>query len=650
MQDQPWSAQDERQIRGRAHRQPQSKVVTVIHLLANDSSDIIMYNISRGKEHLFDAFLNRQLGQDLTDSLSGKLIIVDESEDSAIVAEEAEGSKTRKQAKGSKAKAKHAPQVEQSKPRKARGTNEALETNEGNSEVVEKRVSQNTNSNEEADPDDNPIYSEENRNRVGTAEQDEAIHSSSAQVDDTDASVAQSFIDETDSGWNSRVETDDADGDGFRDATSEAEIASNPQEAEDNLEYHDDDENFFAAAVATDSPGYDLPASNRKKSQRRKRATPQVVGAASSSVEENLSTTAVSPVPSTNYSSRITLLGEIAARTGSMPGTPPLKRKKAESHSDLDGIEISEVSPVLSKRHRRAETESPSRIPMKAKSRFIDLNALNASTRDPQSHLSSKPDVQAVPLPHPRASKSNRNTSQSSIPAPASARPQQKTSEVALKPEKNSFFTPAPIRPQQSNTFPRPRRAEDGNNGHAKNKVTRGIQEENRRGSYRSSSSIGLHESNAEAFSDKTSAPPPPRTAVPTSSRAHSFAPSSSRSDMYESNAKPSSRKIAASSSARTAVVTSTRGHSLAPSSSRTFIHESNAEASSSKIAAPSSVRTAGATSSRNNSFAALNRSIFTTPANSRAPKHPRIEDESDEEDHSPPRHITQTKKSWARK
>lgn len=61
---------------------------------------------------------------DLTDSLSGKLIIVDELEDSAIVAEEVEGSKTRKQAKGSKGKAKHAPQVKQNKPRKARGTNE----------------------------------------------------------------------------------------------------------------------------------------------------------------------------------------------------------------------------------------------------------------------------------------------------------------------------------------------------------------------------------------------------------------------------------------------------------------------------------------------------------------------------------------------
>ncbi|KAJ4463203.1 P-loop containing nucleoside triphosphate hydrolase protein [Lentinula lateritia] len=397
--DQPWSAQDERQIRGRAHRQPQSKVVTVIHLLANDSSDIIIYNISRGKEHLFDAFLNRQLVQDLTDSLSGKLIIVDELEDSAIVAEEVEGSKTRKQAKGSKGKAKHAPQVKQNKPRKARGTNEDMAMNEGNLEVVEQRVSQNTNNNGEADPDDNPIYSEGNRNRVGNTEEDEEIHSSSAQVDDTDVSVAQSFIDETDSGWNSRVETDDADGDGLRDATSEAENASNPPEAEDNLEYPHEYENFFAAAVPTDSPGYDLPASNRKKSKTRKRVTPQAVGAASSSVEENLPTTAVSPVPSRNYSNRTTLLGEIAARTSSIPSTPPLKRKKGESHSDLDGIEISEVSPVLSKRHRRADTESPSRIPTKEKGKFIDLNALNS--RDPQSHLGSKPNVQAVPLPRP---------------------------------------------------------------------------------------------------------------------------------------------------------------------------------------------------------------------------------------------------------
>ncbi|KAJ3803777.1 P-loop containing nucleoside triphosphate hydrolase protein [Lentinula aff. lateritia] len=219
--DQPWSAQDEHQIHGRAHRQPQSKVIIVIHLLANDSSDIITYNISRGKEHLFDAFTNRQLGQDLTDSLCGKSIIIDESEDSATVAEEVEGSKTRRQAKGSKVKAKHALQVEQNKPMKAKGMYEystkVLATDEGNSEVVEKRVPQNTNNNEEADRDNNSIYLEGNRNWVGTTEQDKEIYSSGAQVDDTDASVAQSFIDKTDSGQNSRVETDDTDRDGFRD-------------------------------------------------------------------------------------------------------------------------------------------------------------------------------------------------------------------------------------------------------------------------------------------------------------------------------------------------------------------------------------------------------------------------------------------------
>ncbi|KAJ3925637.1 MAG: hypothetical protein NXY57DRAFT_1043939, partial [Lentinula lateritia] len=580
-----------------------------------------------------------------------------------------------------------------------------LATNEGNSEVnsevAEERVSQNTNNDKEADRDDTPIYSEGNRNRkrVGTTEQDEAVHSSGAQVNDTDASGAQSFIDETDSGWTSRVETDDTDGNGFRDdeasliyllATSEAENASDPAEAEDNLEDQDDTENFFDAGVTANSSGFDLPPSNRKKSKKRDRVTPQVVGAASSSVEENLPITAASP----NYAKTTPLHG-IAARKGSVPSTPPLKRKKAESHSDLDGIEISEVSPALSKRHRRADTESPSRIPTKATHRFIDLSTMNPSNHDSQSHSSKrrKPDVDVVPLPRPKISKSKRNTSETSKPAPASARPQQKTFEVTSKPERNSYFTPAPIRQQQNNTFARPRRAEDGNNGHAKvnvNKVTRGIQEENSRRSQGSSSSIVMHESDAEASSNKSPTPSSVRTTVPKFSRSHSVPPSSRRIDTHESNAKASSSKIAASSSVRTVLATSSRSHSFAPYSIRTPMHESDAEvssnktpplspartavptpsrshsfvpssrridtresntkASSSKIAASSSVRTAVATSSRNNSFAALNRNIFTTPPNSRATKHPRIEDESDEDDQSPPRHITKTKKSSTRK
>ncbi|KAF9441652.1 hypothetical protein P691DRAFT_683240 [Macrolepiota fuliginosa MF-IS2] len=61
--DQPWSAQDERQIRGRAHRQPQKKVVKVIYLLASDSADLLMNHVARGKRNMFDAFVNKDLGE-----------------------------------------------------------------------------------------------------------------------------------------------------------------------------------------------------------------------------------------------------------------------------------------------------------------------------------------------------------------------------------------------------------------------------------------------------------------------------------------------------------------------------------------------------------------------------------------------------------
>ncbi|KAF8800887.1 hypothetical protein BYT27DRAFT_7216694, partial [Phlegmacium glaucopus] len=72
--DQPWSAQDERQIRGRAHRQPQKKIVKVFHLLAGDSSDILMNAMARGKRDMFDAFVNKELGREaeLNSLLSGK--------------------------------------------------------------------------------------------------------------------------------------------------------------------------------------------------------------------------------------------------------------------------------------------------------------------------------------------------------------------------------------------------------------------------------------------------------------------------------------------------------------------------------------------------------------------------------------------------
>lgn len=67
MQDQPWSAQDERQIRGRAHRQPQKKVVKAIHLLASESSDLLLHDIAHQKREMFDAFVNKKLGNGAKD-------------------------------------------------------------------------------------------------------------------------------------------------------------------------------------------------------------------------------------------------------------------------------------------------------------------------------------------------------------------------------------------------------------------------------------------------------------------------------------------------------------------------------------------------------------------------------------------------------
>ncbi|KAF7771865.1 hypothetical protein Agabi119p4_6176 [Agaricus bisporus var. burnettii] len=69
--DQPWSSQDERQVRGRAHRQPQKKVVKVIHLLAINSADTVMYSVARGKENMFDAFVNKELADELRSLLEG---------------------------------------------------------------------------------------------------------------------------------------------------------------------------------------------------------------------------------------------------------------------------------------------------------------------------------------------------------------------------------------------------------------------------------------------------------------------------------------------------------------------------------------------------------------------------------------------------
>ncbi|RDB19056.1 Transcription regulatory protein SNF2 [Hypsizygus marmoreus] len=92
--DQPWSAQDERQIRGRAYRQPQKKIVKVIHLLANDSADLLMNDVARAKRDMFDVFVNKELGEDLRQLLKG--CIPDDLDDTN---EEAESKPSRKKSK-----------------------------------------------------------------------------------------------------------------------------------------------------------------------------------------------------------------------------------------------------------------------------------------------------------------------------------------------------------------------------------------------------------------------------------------------------------------------------------------------------------------------------------------------------------------------
>jgi SNF2 family DNA or RNA helicase len=54
-----WSAQDMRQINGRIHRQPQDKTVHVIHLIADGTSDVLMYAMATGKKAMLEAFVKR---------------------------------------------------------------------------------------------------------------------------------------------------------------------------------------------------------------------------------------------------------------------------------------------------------------------------------------------------------------------------------------------------------------------------------------------------------------------------------------------------------------------------------------------------------------------------------------------------------------
>lgn len=52
-----------RQMRGRVHRQPQKNEVYSIHLLANDTADVLVAGMAQGKHDMMEAFLSKKAGQ-----------------------------------------------------------------------------------------------------------------------------------------------------------------------------------------------------------------------------------------------------------------------------------------------------------------------------------------------------------------------------------------------------------------------------------------------------------------------------------------------------------------------------------------------------------------------------------------------------------
>ncbi|KAF5309269.1 hypothetical protein D9611_015099 [Ephemerocybe angulata] len=79
--DQPWSAQDEGQIRGRIHRQGQTLPCTSYQLLALDTADPILAQISESKSHMLKAFFSRETSQKLNAVLHGHVLASDDCEE-----------------------------------------------------------------------------------------------------------------------------------------------------------------------------------------------------------------------------------------------------------------------------------------------------------------------------------------------------------------------------------------------------------------------------------------------------------------------------------------------------------------------------------------------------------------------------------------
>lgn len=50
-------------MRGRVHRQPQIHEVLCIHLLANETADVIVSGMAQGKRDMMEAFLSKKTGE-----------------------------------------------------------------------------------------------------------------------------------------------------------------------------------------------------------------------------------------------------------------------------------------------------------------------------------------------------------------------------------------------------------------------------------------------------------------------------------------------------------------------------------------------------------------------------------------------------------
>ncbi|KAK1233548.1 hypothetical protein PQX77_003294 [Marasmius sp. AFHP31] len=70
--DQIWSAQDWKQIVGRAHRQPQKDEVKFVNIIAEDTADVIINEMARQKQDMFDVFVNTGPGKALEANLNGR--------------------------------------------------------------------------------------------------------------------------------------------------------------------------------------------------------------------------------------------------------------------------------------------------------------------------------------------------------------------------------------------------------------------------------------------------------------------------------------------------------------------------------------------------------------------------------------------------